>query len=260
MNRLVKHLFFWCILLLWINPIFNAKGLHSWDFFLFNLVRLPLITTSTYVLIYFLLPKYLFEQQDFKKFGVAFVCLFLATNLLDRCLIGTSLVDYIMSDTGLTYTFFNGIPLFRNAFLLLAIMSLASIHPILEQQKRLVLQLSDKEGTILDVALSSLPSKKEEEYFYLKSGNTRHQLRWSSILYLEKEENYVVYHTVNKKYLERSTLKKAAEKAPANFSRVHKSFVVSIENIEQVKKNHLHIGGRQIPIGRTYRKAFLDSL
>jgi len=233
MNRLVKHLFFWCILLLWINPIFNAKGLHSWDFFLFNLVRLPLITTSTYVLIYFLLPKYLFEQQDFKKFGVAFV---------------------------LTYTFFNGIPLFRNAFLLLAIMSLASIHPILEQQKRLVLQLSDKEGTILDVALSSLPSKKEEEYFYLKSGNTRHQLRWSSILYLEKEENYVVYHTVNKKYLERSTLKKAAEKAPANFSRVHKSFVVSIENIEQVKKNHLHIGGRQIPIGRTYRKAFLDSL
>jgi len=259
MNRLLIHLVFWFILLLWINPIFNINGLHEREFFLFNLVRLPLIATSTYLLIYYLLPRYLFHQQNNKKFGLAFICLFVVTNLLDRCLLGTGLVGNIMSDTNLTYTFFNEMPSIRNAFLLLAIMGIASVYPLIKRQRNLTLQLVEKNKnapSLLDTGQSII----NDGYFFLKSGKNTYKLKWSNILYLEKDENYVIYHTAKKKYLERITLKKVIQKAPLNFKRVHKSFVVSINNIDQIEGNHLTINERKIPIGRKFGRNFLDSL
>ncbi|MEL6925516.1 MAG: histidine kinase, partial [Bacteroidota bacterium] len=60
-------------------------------------------------------------------FALAFVLLFVVATLLDRLIIGSRLVELLLADTGLTYTFFNQIPILRNAFVLLSIMGLASL-------------------------------------------------------------------------------------------------------------------------------------
>lgn len=38
---------------------------------------------------------------------------------------------------------------------------------------------------------------------YVKSGPVTHKLSWKAILYLEKDENYVIYHTKNQRILSR---------------------------------------------------------
>jgi LytS/YehU family sensor histidine kinase len=80
---------------------------------------------ATYLVLYVFLPKYLIEEKNYGKF-IFFFCLnFILTNILDRFIISTDLIDRILKDTGLTFTFFNEIPIFRNSFLLLSIMGLA---------------------------------------------------------------------------------------------------------------------------------------
>ncbi|MBN2812459.1 MAG: LytTR family transcriptional regulator, partial [Bacteroidales bacterium] len=41
------------------------------------------------------------------------------------------------------------------------------------------------------------------------------------------------------------------------FIRVHKSWVVNLARVESVERNRIKIGDRLIPIGETYRDAFL---
>lgn len=44
------------------------------------------------------------------------------------------------------------------------------------------------------------------EVVYIKSGSESHKILWRDILYLEKDENYVIYHLKIKKILSRQTL------------------------------------------------------
>ncbi len=126
MRRLFKHFLFWLIIILWTSTVYLSKETDGWEFVWFNLIRLPLIMMATYIVIYILLPQFIFQKKAYAKFASYFILLFVVTTLLDRWLIGSELIGIVLQDTGLTYTFFNEIPLIRNAFLLLSIIGLAA--------------------------------------------------------------------------------------------------------------------------------------
>jgi two-component system, LytTR family, response regulator len=44
------------------------------------------------------------------------------------------------------------------------------------------------------------------------------------------------------------------------FVRVHKSFIVSLEKIQSIERNHIRINEHHIPIGESYRKMFWSLL
>lgn len=48
--------------------------------------------------------------------------------------------------------------------------------------------------------------------------------------------------------------------ADDNFIRVHKSYIISVSQIELIEKHQLTIGQNKIPIGYTYREHFLVKL
>lgn len=95
---------------------------------------------------------------------------------------------------------------------------------------------------------------------YIKSGVRLHKVFWKDILFLEKDENYVIYHTKEKRILSRQTLNDLEGIFPSYFVRVHKSYAVSLLHIEQVSRDHIKIGIHNLPIGRTYKAGFLESL
>ena len=39
--------------------------------------------------------------------------------------------------------------------------------------------------------------------------------------------------------------------------RIHRSFIISLDHIESVSKNSVHIGNHEISIGENYKEAFL---
>lgn len=82
----------------------------------------------------------------------------------------------------------------------------------------------------------------------------------SDILYIEGLREYVTYHTVAKKLVALESLKQLEIALPKDFMRIHKSYIVSLSKVDSLVGNMLEIGGRQIPIGGSYREQVLEAL
>lgn len=127
-KRVLEHTLFWLVIVAWTSTIYDfGKGEFILTFMLFNFIRLPVIVAATYVVLYVLIPRYLILQRVYEKFAVLFILILLITILLDRLVIGMPIIAELLKETELVYHFFNQVPIIRNAFLLVAIIGLASM-------------------------------------------------------------------------------------------------------------------------------------
>lgn len=99
---------------------------------------------------------------------------------------------------------------------------------------------------------ASIPSFSD--LVYIKSGAVMHKLLWRDIQYLEKDENYVIYHTQDKKVLSRQSLSDLEEILPAYFVRIHKSYAVSLLHIQTMEREQVALPNCRLPVGNTYRQ------
>ena len=80
----------------------------------------------------------------------------------------------------------------------------------------------------------------------------------ADILYVEAENNYVQLVTAEKKLLLRLPLSMLLEKVQYRpLVRIHRSFAVNIDAIQSFTDQELVIGKMTLPIGRSYKEAFL---
>ncbi|WP_426491764.1 LytR/AlgR family response regulator transcription factor [Hymenobacter sp. 102] len=92
----------------------------------------------------------------------------------------------------------------------------------------------------------------------LRDGPTTHRVPLADITYLEAYGNYVKVHTPTGRLVVPDTLRRLlTELPPARFLRVHKSFVVPLERVEQLQGNQLTIAGAVVPLGAAFRQEFL---
>lgn len=55
-----------------------------------------------------------------------------------------------------------------------------------------------------------------------------------------------------------STIKKAmASLSSSEFFQVHRSYVVAMSYVDKILDNHIHIGKHKIPIGASFKEAFI---
>lgn len=98
---------------------------------------------------------------------------------------------------------------------------------------------------------------KIHEFVFLKSGTQIHKIELNSILYIEGAGNYMTFHTTKKKLMTLLNMSQVMELLPANlFSRIHKSFIVSLNHIDIIEKHQVIINKKPIPIGVSYREKF----
>ncbi|MGH1386658.1 LytR/AlgR family response regulator transcription factor [Kordia sp.] len=107
---------------------------------------------------------------------------------------------------------------------------------------------------------SSVKETKVSEQIIIKSGYQTFQVATETILYLEKEGNYMTYHTTTKKILARESVSEALTKLPSNFIQVHKSYIIQLEHIEVFDQNHLIINSVKIPVSKSYKASLKDRL
>jgi len=113
------------------------------------------------------------------------------------------------------------------------------------------------------ISFQGKPSAKEDEpgTVFIKSGPHTYQVKVADILYLEKDGNYITVHLKDKQILIRENMGDIFDMVPpADFIRVHKSFVVAIKHISMIEVHQLSINGIKIPIGSTYRELLKDRL
>jgi DNA-binding LytR/AlgR family response regulator len=96
------------------------------------------------------------------------------------------------------------------------------------------------------------------DYLYIKSNGRFERIGYDDILYLEAANNYVVVHTLQKKYLVYQTLKGMEKQLPPReFLQTHKSYIVARPHIRQIGGDSVSIGEVRIPLSRRFKQQFL---
>lgn len=101
-----------------------------------------------------------------------------------------------------------------------------------------------------------------DQTIFVNTGDQYKQISLTDILYLESDGNYVRIHVeANRPHLVRLTLKRAEELLPTQcFVRVHRSYLVRIDKIENFVDWSVVIDGEVIPVSKSYRDSFREAL
>jgi two-component system LytT family response regulator len=70
----------------------------------------------------------------------------------------------------------------------------------------------------------------------VKSNNNIHVIPINEVNYIESEDDYVMIHTDNGKYLKHQTMKFYEENLNDMFIRIHRSYIVSVSQINKIEK------------------------
>jgi two-component system, LytTR family, response regulator len=96
--------------------------------------------------------------------------------------------------------------------------------------------------------------KTNASFIFLKSEYRLEKVNFDDILYVESRGDYVYVILKNTKILTLMRLKNLAELLPEDrFVRVHKSYLVAIDQIDAIEHGRIRIKDSIIPIGETYR-------
>lgn len=104
------------------------------------------------------------------------------------------------------------------------------------------------------------PTPNTDKYIFVKSGREFVQVAYDDIEYIEGLKDYVTLVTKHGRIITHKRLKDLALVLPESFSRVHLSYIVNRRNIKRIADNQLWVGNDRIPLGETYRTAFMQQI
>lgn len=115
------------------------------------------------------------------------------------------------------------------------------------------------DNTLKPVSVEVASETKDHIFVKGDAKNKYHRLALSDICYVEGLRNYVRFQCVDAKVITLQNLKTLEDELPGDkFIRVHKSYLINMDHLEQVDGNNLQVNGTQIPLGSIYRAAFLE--
>jgi DNA-binding LytR/AlgR family response regulator len=98
-------------------------------------------------------------------------------------------------------------------------------------------------------------------FIFVKSDYQIIKIDLSDISLIEGMDDYVKIFTSKKMILSNMTMKDILSKLPSpDFTRVHRSFIVSLSHIESVRNKRIKIGEKLIPVGDSFADSFYKLL
>jgi len=98
-------------------------------------------------------------------------------------------------------------------------------------------------------------NEPQKDHFFVKVDHRYEKIRLAEIRYVEGLQNYVALHTTRGRFITLMTLKKLEEALPTkDFLRIHKSYLVSLPQVDAVAGNEVFVGEDRLPVGRAYRE------
>lgn len=86
------------------------------------------------------------------------------------------------------------------------------------------------------------------------------QVPVSELIYVESLSHYLLYHVGGSVYRVRGNLGACEQQlGPWQFCRIHKSFLVNLAYVEEIRASELIIAGGSLPIGRTFKNDLIQS-
>jgi DNA-binding LytR/AlgR family response regulator len=100
----------------------------------------------------------------------------------------------------------------------------------------------------------SLKNKIHETFISIKSDSKIYNLKASEIILVESKDDYVKIHLVDGKHLlSKITTKGILEILPKEFIRVHRSFIINKNHVNNISTYSVMVNNIEVPIGKNYK-------
>jgi DNA-binding LytR/AlgR family response regulator len=99
------------------------------------------------------------------------------------------------------------------------------------------------------------------DHIFIKTEGKLIRLNNSDILFIESMGDYVKFVSNDKKYITHNTIKNLEEKVNKQcFLKTHRSYIINVDKIDDIRENLLFIRGNEIPISKAHRQDVLRRL
>ncbi len=193
---------------------------------------MPVRIAASYISMYYLIPRFL-ARERVMKFFLLYLVLVSIFGIIQRVL------TFYFHE----YFFESNNELWETDLIVRSIVLINSTVMLLTALKIYKLWLEERK----------LSTRIEEQPLEIRSEKRFYRVLPSTILYVEGLGNYLTFYLEsNKSLISYLTLKDAESLLPDNFQRIHKSFIINRDKIESYNNENVEIGGRIIPIGKSY--------
>ncbi len=112
----------------------------------------------------------------------------------------------------------------------------------------------------IDKVEQNTPTKNiDQDFLFIKTENRLEKVNLKDILFIEGMRDYRRVHLATKRIMTLQTFTEFEKIIPQNIvCRVHKSYMVSVQQIESISKNRIKIKDQLIPISETYKSQLFD--
>jgi DNA-binding LytR/AlgR family response regulator len=99
------------------------------------------------------------------------------------------------------------------------------------------------------------------ERIFIKVDGRLQKLERDEILYIESMGDYVRFITPEKKYITHNTIKNIEARVQGmNFMKVHRSYIVNLSSVDDLRDGELVVRGITIPVSKTHRNRVRERL
>lgn len=101
----------------------------------------------------------------------------------------------------------------------------------------------------VEIAILKFRNTKLQQTIVVKDGEYNVVLPFEKINYIESDKNYLLFHTNEKTYKTRSTIKKTIKELPdAVFVQTHRAYIVNKNKVEKYTTKSVIINNSEIPV------------
>lgn len=117
------------------------------------------------------------------------------------------------------------------------------------------------ENSLVFIEPSLEISQETNDFIFVRSDRKMIRINFSEINYIESFSDYLKIHLNDTIIITRETITNIEAKLPRrDFIRIHRSFIVSMNNIDSFTNEFIEINNKAIPISRSYKKEVLARL
>lgn len=237
------HVLFWFLVISLLTFIFGNSWGSELNAFYFISMLLPVVMGTSYFFNFYLVPYFLLKRKYF-LFGLYFFELIVISLYLQMVVIFFSfiyLANFSFSEMqlGSKDVILLGIVMYLIVFVGSFLIMLQQLS---ERQKELELFRIEEE-------------KRKNAFLELLSNRQLVRIPFDEITYIESLSDYIRVHTESgKRITSKAKISTVTDKLPANFIRIHRSFVVNTAKITRFNTTEVEVSGVELNIGRTYKK------
>ncbi len=111
----------------------------------------------------------------------------------------------------------------------------------------------DKKDDRKTVSVGSAGSA-ENDFILINENKKIHKVYYKDIYYLESLKEYIRIVKNDGQVVTKSTMDVMEKELPDQFLRLHRSFIININRVDAFTSSSVEMGGKEIPIGGSYKK------